>query len=310
MLAIIQLKNINSNMPLDKKIKYFDKEIDLSKTCFIFLGRNGAGTRDLARISSRYLESKSVSLRDDGLILFIKNIFNSNYIVYIHASPWILLVFFLLLSKKQYFLVHNSQGFQSNMGMRGFVDSLILKFNILAVRNLIFLSPHVADTYKNRQQFRLLSDKKFIDIDYNKKILKKSNGLKPKIFFFGRYLPYKNLKKFVNLSYSYKEFLFYIYSYNAPYESTDNLHVVRTWVAEENVDIIYKTHDILVLPYAETTQSGPFYLAIEHNTIIVAPDISGFREYSDYSGLILYQPNICGMLESALESAINKYRNL
>ena len=57
-----------------QKIQFYDEELVLNKTCFLFLGRKGAGTRDLARLRSRYIFSKFVSFRDDGLKEFCKNI--------------------------------------------------------------------------------------------------------------------------------------------------------------------------------------------------------------------------------------------
>jgi glycosyltransferase involved in cell wall biosynthesis len=289
---------------------FFDQEFDLSKTCFIFLGRKGAGTRDLIRLRSLYRESKFVSFRDDGFKFFLKSILTSRYIVYIHASPWIMLAWLSLLLKKQFLIVHNSPGFISNLGLRRFLDSMILNLNILIVGNIIFISKHVAEQHTSIRRFKMLSSRKFVDVNLTHKIINSRKDSKPTIFFFGRYLPYKNLDKFVNLSNSFMDYNFYIYSNGSPFETAANLQVVRSWISEEAVDSIYMKHDILVLPYAETTQSGPFYLGLERNKIIVAPNISGFKEYSDYEGLILYTPNNEVMLRSALEVAIEKFRAL
>lgn len=297
-------------MHISKKNNFFDQEFDLSKTCFLFLGRKGAGTRDLIRLRSRYTESKFASFRDDGLKIFFKSMMSSRYVVYIHASPWIMLAWPSLLSKKQFLIVHNSPGFKSNIGLRGFLDSLILKLNIFAVRNIIFISQHVAEQHTSNRCSKILSSRKFIDVNFNHKIINSCKDTKPTIFFFGRYLPYKNLDKFVNLSKSFMDYDFYIYSNGSPFETAANLRVDRSWISEEAVDSIYMKHDILVLPYAETTQSGPFYLGLECNRIIVAPNISGFKEFSNYEGLILYTPNNEIMLRSALELAIEKFRAL
>ncbi len=297
-------------MHISKKINFFDQEFDLSKTCFIFFGRKGAGTRDLIRLRSRYMESKFVSFRDDGLIFFLKSILASKYVVYIHASPWIMLAWLSLLPKKQFLIVHNSPGFKSNLGLRGFLDSLILKLNILAVRNIIFISKHVAEQHTSNRRSKILSSRKFVDANFTHKIIYSCKDSKPTIFFFGRYLPYKNLDKFVNLSRSFMDYDFYIYSNGSPFETAANLRVIKSWISEEAVDSIYMKHDILVLPYSETTQSGPFYLGLERNKIIVAPNISGFKEYSDYEGLILYTLNNEVMLRLALEAAIEKFKAL
>ncbi len=291
-------------------MEFFDEEFDLSKTCFLFLGRKGAGSRDLKRLRFRYVESKFVSFRDDRFEIFFKNIAISKHIIYIHASPWIMLIWLFLKTKKQFIIVHNSPNFKSNNGLRGILDSLILKLNILAVRNMIFISSHVAEQYHPYGNYKMLSKKKFVDINFSNKLRNSHKNLKPTIFFFGRYLPYKNLDKFVNLSKSFTDYHFYIYSNGSPFEDSNNLHVVRSWISEDYVDKIYKKHDILVLPYAETTQSGPFYLALEHSRIIVAPCINGFKEYSDYEGLILYTPDSEDMLRIALEAAINKFATL
>jgi glycosyltransferase involved in cell wall biosynthesis len=293
-----------------KKEQFFDEEFDLSKTCFLFLGRKGAGTRDLTRLRARYIESKFVSLRDDGIKIFFKNVMNARFVVYIHASPWVLFFWTFSLLKKQFIIVHNSPDFKSNTGIRGVIDSLILNLNIFVVKNCIFISQHVAAQYSPNISYQILSNKKFVDVNFTKNIIKLCEDLKPTIFFFGRYLPYKNLEKFVNLSKYFIDFDFYIYSNGSPFQNSTNLHVVRSWISEGEVDYIYKKHDILILPYAETTQSGPFYLAMEYNKIVVAPKISGFKEYFDYSGLILYEPNNEVMLRIGLVEAIKKFRSL
>jgi glycosyltransferase involved in cell wall biosynthesis len=274
-------------------------------SAFVFAGKSGAGWRDLERISKIYPEAITANRNKDGMLKSILKLNKTKNIVYIHSSPWNIIYRMIFICRNHYLLVHNPPNFISRNQLMGVVDKIILKINLIMVGKLLFISNHVLKKYEHRYKCELLTTEKFVkESTINIELLK--NEERPTIFFFGRYLPYKNIELFYELSKRFKEHKFYIYSHKCPYENTDNLIVNSKWLTEQEVDEIYQKHQILITPYLETSQSGPFYLGIETNRIVIAPDIEGFNDYSHVHNIILYSPNDIKNLKRALITAIEK----
>ena len=68
----------------------------------------------------------------------------------------------------------------------------------------------------------------------------------------------------------------------------------------ENDDIpdLFASHHFLVLPYRDTTQSGPMMIAIRYGLPVIAPRFPSFMEYCTEENSLLYQP---GELTDALK---------
>jgi glycosyltransferase involved in cell wall biosynthesis len=287
------------------KINYFEKEFIESKTIFIFMGKAGAGIRDLSRIKALFPLAQCFSRTE---LSWWKLVIGCNYgfnIVYIHSSPWNIIHKNLTIFNSHFLIIHNPVNFVSRTGFKGKLDKLIFNINLFTFNNLIFLSKHVMHGYYKKHIKMLLTDRPYIE--YKIKNKTEINKTIPSIFFFGRYLPYKNLEIFIELARESPHYNFYVYSYGCPIFKNQNLIVFNGWIEEKTVDEIFITHDILITPYTETSQSGPFFLGLENGKIIIAPKINGFKDYSDYEKLVFYSPNNIEKLKIALKEAVTIY---
>ena len=288
------------------EIKYFDQENSSDKSVFLFSGKSGAGIRDMERINKLFPETRTVNRKYFGFIKSLIELSNAKNIIYIHSSPWNIVYMIIFVRKNNYLLVHNPPGFISRRKILGYLDHIILKINILMSDQLLFISIHVLKKYIETYKCKLLTAKEFVNFNNEKFAKLRLNNNQPTVFFFGRYLPYKNIELFYELSKIFKEIQFYIYSEGCLINETDNLKIKSNWISEKEVDDIYKKHEILITPYSETSQSGPFFIGLETNRIIIAPRIPGFAEYEKNENIILYYPNDILKLSEALESALKK----
>jgi len=285
-------------------IKIFDQQENIRLTAFLFAGKSGAGERDLRRLFKLYPESVIVNRKADGIIKSISKLANASNIVYIHSSPWNVIYRIIYFWKFHYLIVHNPPGFTSRTHIFGCLDAFILKINIAIANRLLFISKHVLHIYAHKHKCELLTVRKFATLtEHTIKPLRLHNK-KPSIFFFGRYLPYKNVELFYELSKKFMCLDFFIYSSDCPLKDTENLKVYANWLTEDEIDAIYEKHQILVTPYTETSQSGPFFIGLETQRIIIAPNIPGFEEYQDTQRVILFSPNDIENLSSALQKAL------
>ena len=285
-------------------IKIFDQQMNIRLTAFLFAGKSGAGERDLRRLFKLYPESVIINRKAYGIIKSLSKLANASNIVYIHSSPWNVIYRIIYFWKCHFLIVHNPPGFTSRTHVFGYLDVFILKINIAMANRLLFISKHVLNTYAHKHKCELLTVRKFVTVSEDTMNTLRSDNENPSIFFFGRYLPYKNVELFYELSKKFIDFNFYIYSSDCPLKDTENLKVYSNWLTEDEVDAIYEKHQILVTPYTETSQSGPFFIGLETRRIIIAPNIPGFKEYQDTQRVILYSPNDIANLMSALQEAL------
>jgi hypothetical protein len=158
---------------------------------------------------------------------------------------------------------------------------------------------------------------KFMLTNHNFYILNKSSDpaiLKkntlPNLFFFGRYMKYKNIEFIRLLALKMKDISFVIYSYECKLEELPNLKIHNGWVPNSDINNIYLENDILILPYNDATQSGPLYLGLEMNKIIILSDIDEFKIYSDNINVHFYKNNCIESAVSVIRNSIERYTKL
>lgn len=137
--------------------------------------------------------------------------------------------------------------------------------------------------------------------------------------FFGNIKPYKGLDILLNsinrISCKYNSFTLTIAGRSSDWEKMyepllNSNALIKTYIRYiKNDEIPYffsKTH-YLILPYKDTTQSGPLMIAYNYNIPVIASDIDGFREFiSDSSTGYLFDINNEFDLDRVLEKAINR----
>lgn len=70
----------------------------------------------------------------------------------------------------------------------------------------------------------------------------------------------------------------------------DRFDIQIRFIGSEEIPDLFSTHHFLVLPYRDTTQSGPMMIAIRYGLPVIAPEHPAFLEYCTKTNAILYEP--------------------
>ena len=80
---------------------------------------------------------------------------------------------------------------------------------------------------------------------------------------------------------------FLIYSNNYEFRNNEpkNFIVINERINDQEINEIYNNNGLLLLPYLEVAQSGPFYIAIENNTQCLVSDLEYFQDFNNESNV-------------------------
>jgi glycosyltransferase involved in cell wall biosynthesis len=288
-------------------MKIFDDAYPIEKINFIYLGKSGAGYRDMARLQQKYPQALFFYKWESvlGIKSWAKELMSNRINVYVHSSPFNLIPVIFACNNTHYLFVHNPPRFESRKSVYNLIDQIILIANLSLIKGKIFLTSSVYEKYKNSEYKYMLSKAPFAK---KSETIKISNKV-PCVLFFGRYLEYKNIDAFFNLAIKNPSIKFSAYSEGCPQISLENLKVNSKWLSEKEVDEVFKESDILVLPYREVSQSGPFFLGIEKGLKIVVPNLPGFTEHAQGNpGIYFYNPNDPAGLDNAFLDAVENLK--
>lgn len=244
---------------------------------FVFLGMHAAGREDIAR----FKRNNNICIEK---LTEIYKIIDAQEVIFIHSSLTNLIVKILFGWKKFSIILHNNFEFQSRKGFLNYYDKLILKTNIKIANKYYFLSNKVMMNWK------LNGDKEIIELPIKMGILRKISQTS-KILFFGRNLPYKNVNLFYNLSKTNKNINFTIAGSGMNYQETDNCKVINRYINDAEVEELYRNHDVMLFPYLDVTQSGPFYKALENGVWCITAEHPFFLKWKNHKGIIITKEN-------------------
>lgn len=132
--------------------------------------------------------------------------------------------------------------------------------------------------------------------------------------FFGGIRTYKRLDLFIKASNYFKNDANFIVAGNCPnwevykdlIDSDNNIKCDIRFIENEDIANYYSCSDFLVLPYDDSTQSGPLLTAYNYNLPIIASSLPYFKEMivDKQTGLIFEVGNIESLI-SAIAYAIN-----
>jgi glycosyltransferase involved in cell wall biosynthesis len=124
-------------------------------------------------------------------------------------------------------------------------------------------------------------------------ISQKSTGDKIRFFFFGSVEAYKGIEtlidacKILEEKQGLPEFELYIYG-KIKYNTTElikNIRALRSavlinkFIDYRDIHSIYKSNNVLILPYRQVTQCGPLLIGYSESVPSVCSDHTGFKEY-------------------------------
>lgn len=200
---------------------------------------------------------------------------------------------------KYFYLRHNPVGFTHvKSAVRNLFISYIDDLNTFRANKVFFYSKNVMSTFV--KDSLIVKKSIYIGTGYYKFGKGENFHLKcsrPAILlFFGRILPYKGLDDLLNALKMVRNKVKLIIAGKGLTENQRRLisalslpiEVYDEWVSDETSDLLYSLADVLILPYRSISQSGPLLTAIGYKLPVIAPDLSGVKEFivNDVNGLL------------------------
>ena len=166
-------------------------------------------------------------------------------------------------------------------------------------------------------------------------ILNESNNQNGKIkfFFFGSILPYKGIEKLIqaasilnlkNITYELNIYGKLRYSNKKLLNTINenkNINFSNRFINYKKVSEIFRTNDIIIIPYLQVSQCGPLLIAYSYGIPVMCSKLPGFSEYvvNNYSGLlferspediaasmeyIIKNPNLISLMKTYIQTEI------
>lgn len=222
----------------------------------------------------------------ESFILFIsifRAISRDSIIIYVNGSNWLFRILFLLSVRKDKTIIctHNYINHTDiNTGLNPKITRLFYK----KYKNFLFYSEKqheafVQDYPQKKSFFTNMPLKDFGQLPCNK-------SEKITFLFFGFVRDYKRLDLFIKAANEVQDTnaLFYIAGacnswdkYNSLIKDRSRFKLNITFINNEDIPGIFSESTFLVLPYDDSTQSGPSLIAINYGVPIIASNLPSFK---------------------------------
>lgn len=240
--------------------------------------------------------------------------FDKVYFPYIHFWTSPILIVCKLMRVKSYVTVHDGK---LHLGDGIPLEKINLESSIKLANSLIYLSDYVKsqveENYDVSSKEHLVSSLGTLaqasEIDFFEK---KSHGCE-RFLFFGRVSKYKGvelmLDSFVSSPHLRDKVITvagrsnYSIDYSR-YDCLNGLNVIDRYVSEIEIQELFDSHDVLIMPYIDATQSGVLTYAIKSRTLVVMTNIGGLAEQVDSNSAYICEPNL-GSLKESLEKVVS-----
>lgn len=204
--------------------------------------------------------------------------------------------------------------YKTHTGERSWLTERIQKKCIRYSSRVNFLSDHV----RNQALDELGSNNKFkvvphplVDSYTNNKL---DHNPHPNLLFMGRMVDYKGINILLEAIKGLPINKLTIAGENQgiTIPIQDKLNVISEYLPENDVAKLLETHEILILPYKEASQSGVLCLGIDAQMVMVITKVGGLREQLNESEAAWVEPSV-DSLRAGLRKLIEEpdlYRNI
>ena len=247
---------------------------------------------------------------------------NPELIVKINSHLYWLTLASLLLRKKIVYGFHDVKPHSNTKG--GLLIDFVIKQTI-KLNEMFFVYSSTQYNYFNK----LWPNKYVVNVGMSVKSFGESNAECPpisegvRLLFFGRIEAYKGLSDLISCIEKLQEegidnLNLSIYG-KGPYwpncesliKTRKNYNLNNRFIENEEIANLFSSHHFLILPYRDTTQSGPLLIAANYGIPIVAPRFPSFLEiYSENSALFYDKGNLLDALKRLSTFTDSDYSNL
>ena len=121
------------------------------------------------------------------------------------------------------------------------------------------------------------------------------HSVSPAILFLGRFKKYKGiallLEAIKDLPYRQMTIAGDGQSLNIM-TNDSRIKVINKRLPEDHIKELLNTHELIILPYIEASQSGILALALSSNIVIIATDVGGLKEQINHEAILWCKPDI------------------
>ncbi len=229
------------------------------------------------------------------------------YLPYLHFWHWPLIFLFKRFKKKIILTIHDGI---LHKGDENWLEQRLNNYAIQQANQVIFLSEFVLQNVKQSIGF---SGKSSV-IPHGliiPKGLKNNTRVFPEKFrflFFGRMNTYKgiplliqavdqiNHPAFEGLTIAGKTWNKFTIT-----NTNSKIHVMDRWISEEEISQLFNTHEVLVLPYEEATQSGVASIGIAAAIPIICTEVGGLKQQFEEGEVLFCKPNVESIKKAILD---------
>ncbi|CCN47623.1 hypothetical protein MADA3029_270059 [Vibrio nigripulchritudo MADA3029] len=251
-------------------------------------------------------------------ILYLRLSTNNRTVYFPYGHLWapILIIFCRILGMTVFYTVHDGV---MHVGDKNIIESSIQKISIVFSNKVIVLSDFVKNQIIKHHkvsediihQSSLGTLAQDSSIDYKKK----KESLANSFLFFGRISEYKGVELLID-AFCTSDILSkksltiagkssYHIDYSNIKSKMDNFEVIDEFVSEYRIKQLFESHDVLVLPYIDATQSGVITHAMKSNTLIVVTDVGALSEQLGDDSAFICKPTKSSLAET-LEQVISE----
>jgi glycosyltransferase involved in cell wall biosynthesis len=134
---------------------------------------------------------------------------------------------------------------------------------------------------------------------------------KPSLLFLGRVVEYKGIDLLLEAVQNIPDSTLgkmtiagHDYSgYHAKYKDSHAVNWINRWLEESEMKALLDSHDILILPYIEASQSGIITLGIVSGIPMICTNVGGLMEQLDQKEALFVEPNVEAIREGILKLA-------
>ncbi len=195
-------------------------------------------------------------------------------------------------------------------------EQRLLNFCIRKSHKLVFLSQHVKKLTRQEIGFSAASTlipHPLLDLNVGGSLERKLSA-KPSLLFLGRVVDYKgvdllleavadlpqgSLSKLTIAGRNYS-------NVNLDREGNTPLSIICRWLEEREITELLSTHDILVLPYKEASQSGIVTLGITAAIPMICTNVGGLNEQLSGDEALFTEPSVEKLREAILKLISDK----
>jgi len=92
--------------------------------------------------------------------------------------------------------------------------------------------------------------------------------------------------------------------------TSKRINIIARHILEEEIELIFKAADLVVLPYTEASQSGVLFMSYAYGKPVIAPALGGFPDDIEIGKTgLLFEPFNAASLSAAIRNYVEHWNS-